>query len=48
MIERSVTLARAAGASANRAVIHACIRGERDLKEALAATLPAVGYAGPG
>ena len=32
---------------ANRAVIHACICGERDLKEALAATLPAVGYAGP-
>ena len=32
---------------ANRAVIHACIRGERDLKEALAATLPGVGYAGP-
>jgi putative hydrolase of the HAD superfamily len=31
---------------ANRAVIHACIRGERDLKEALAATLPAVGYTG--
>ena len=30
----------------NRAVIHACIRGERDLKEALAATLPAVGYTG--
>jgi putative hydrolase of the HAD superfamily len=33
--------------STNRAVIHACIRGERDLKEALAETLPAVGYAGP-
>jgi putative hydrolase of the HAD superfamily len=32
--------------SPNRAVIHACVRGERDLKEALAATLPAVGYAG--
>ena len=32
---------------ANRAVIHACVRGERDLKEALAETLPAVGYAGP-
>ena len=32
---------------ANRAAIHACIRGERDLKEALAETLPAVGYAGP-
>jgi putative hydrolase of the HAD superfamily len=32
---------------ANRAVIHACIRGERDLKEALAVTLPAVGYTGP-
>jgi putative hydrolase of the HAD superfamily len=34
-------------AGVNRAVIHACVRGERDLKEALAATLPAVGYAGP-
>lgn len=33
--------------SVNRAVIHACVRGERDLKEALAGTLPAVGYAGP-
>ena len=33
-------------AASNRAVIHACIRGERDLKEALAATLPAVGYMG--
>lgn len=31
---------------ANRAVIHACIRGERDLRDALAETLPAVGYAG--
>jgi putative hydrolase of the HAD superfamily len=33
-------------AASNRAVIHACVRGERDLKEALAATLPTVGYAG--
>ena len=31
---------------ANRPVIHACIRGERDLKDALAATLPQVGYRG--
>jgi len=27
-------------------VIHACVRGERDLREALAATLPTVGYGG--
>ena len=33
-------------AASNRAVIHDCVRGERDLKEALAATLPSVGYAG--
>jgi putative hydrolase of the HAD superfamily len=28
-------------------VFDACVRGERDLKEALAAVLPAVGYPGP-
>ena len=33
-------------AGANRAAISACLRGERDLKEALAAFLPTVGYAG--
>src|SRR5262245_54291592 len=32
---------------ANRPAIHDCIRGKRDLKEALAATLPVVGYSGP-
>ena len=32
---------------AHRSVMHACVAGERDLKQALAEILPGIGYGGP-